>query len=114
MYAVTKKTVGAIVVAVTLGVHQGSPTLCLLFIIFVNDHIKMLNEGVEIDGFVSWLRILVVMDDTVLIATTRENIARKQRILRQYCNEYGMRDNNTTTKYLVVNESEVEKEPVHC
>ena len=101
---------GAALVAVTLGVRQGSPTSCLLFIIFVNDLIKMLEEGAGVDGFISWLHVPVLMDDTVLIATTRENMIRKLTILKQYCNEYGMKVNNTKTKFFVVNGSEVEKE----
>ena len=72
MYAMTENVVGAAVVAVTLGVRQGSPASCLLFIIFVNDFINMLKEGAGVDGFVSWLHVLVLMDDTVLIATTRK------------------------------------------
>ena len=36
----------------TLGVRQGSPTSCLLFIIFVNDLINMLKEGAGV--YVQW------------------------------------------------------------
>ena len=108
VYAVTEN----VVVAVTLGVRQGSPTSCLLFIIFVNDLIKMLKEGAGLDGFISWLHILVLMDDTVLIATTRENMIRKLRILKQYCDECGMKVNHTKTNFFVVNGSNVEKESI--
>ena len=74
-----KCVAGAAVVAVTLA----PPTSCLLLIIFVNDLIKMLKEGAGVEGFISWLHILVLMDDTVLIATTRQNMIRKLRILKQ-------------------------------
>ncbi len=52
------------------------------------------------------------MDDTVLIATTRENMISKVRILKQYSNEYGMRVNHTKTKFFVINGCDVEKEPL--
>lgn len=32
------------------GCTEGSPTLCLLFIIFVSDLIKTIKEGCEVDG----------------------------------------------------------------
>ena len=35
---------------------------------------------------------------------------KKLRILKQYCNEYGMKVNHTKTKFFVINGSEVEKE----
>ena len=95
LYAVTENVVGAAVMAVTLGVCQGSPTLCLLFIIFVNDFIKMLKEAAVVNGFISWLQVLVLMDDSVLIATSRKNVIRKLKILKQYSNEYGMKVNHT-------------------
>ena len=43
------------------------------------------------DGFLSWLHILVLMDDTVLLATTRDSMIRKVEILKDYCTEYGMK-----------------------
>ena len=77
MYALTENVIGSVIAIVTLGVRQGSPTSCLLFIIYVNDLIKMIREGAGMDGFLSWLHILVLMDDTVLIATIRANMIKK-------------------------------------
>ena len=37
MYTVTQSVVGTAVVAATIGVRHGSPTSCILFIIYVND-----------------------------------------------------------------------------
>lgn len=102
MYAVTESVVGAVVVTVTLGVRQGSPTSCLLFILYVNDLIKMLKEGAGIDGFLSWLHVLVFMDDTVILATSRQNIKDKLGILQQYCKDYGMKVNQQKTKFFVI------------
>lgn len=100
MYSITQSVIGSVLVTATLGVRQGSPTSCLLFIIFINDLIKMVKEGVELDGFLSWLHILVLMDDTVLLATTRVNMIRKIQILHDYCDEYGMKVNESKTKIL--------------
>lgn len=61
-YSLTQSVIGSVVVTATLGVRQGSPTSCLLFIIYVNDLIKMIKDGCGVDGFLSWLHILVLMD----------------------------------------------------
>ena len=40
MYSVTESVIGTAVFTVTMGVRQGSPTSCLLFVLYVNDLIK--------------------------------------------------------------------------
>ena len=52
--------------------------------------------------FLSWLHLLVLMDDTVLLATTRENIINKITLLKQYCDTYGMKINAGKTKFFVI------------
>ena len=112
MYAVTESVLGSAVFATTVGVRQGSPTSCLLFILFVNDLIKSIKENCGDDGFLSWLHILVLMDDTVLLATTRERMIHKLRLLKNYCDDYGMKVNEVKTKFFVVEGNEVDMEPL--
>ena len=50
MYHVTNSIIGTVVISTAVGVRQGSPTSCLLFIIYVNDLIKMIKENCEPDG----------------------------------------------------------------
>ena len=83
--------IGTAVVTITLSVRQGSLTSCLLFIMFVNDLIKMGKEGCEIDGFLAWVHILVLMDDTVFLSTFRGDMIKKITLLRNYCKENGMK-----------------------
>ena len=71
MYRVTRCVIGAAVMTATLGVRQGSPTSCFLFVVFVNELVKMMKNMCENDEFLQWPHILVFMDDTVLLATTR-------------------------------------------
>ena len=40
MYKITHSVIGSTVISATVGVRQGSPTSCLLFIIFVNELIS--------------------------------------------------------------------------
>ena len=78
----------------------------------MNDLIMMVKNGVDLDGFLSWLHILVMMDDTVLLATTRVNMIQKVRILRNYCVQYGMKVNESKTKFFVINGGENDREPL--
>ena len=112
MYSVTQSVIGSVLITTTLGVRQGSPTSCLLFIIYINDLIKLVKEGMGIDGFLSWLHILVLMDDTVLLATTRNSIIKKTQILQNYCSEYGMKVNESKTKFFVLNGANGDEEPL--
>ena len=90
MYSITESWIGTALVLITLGVRQGSPTSCLLFIILVDDLIRLIKEGCEHDGFLQWLHVLILMDDTVLLSTSRSYMARKLTLLQSYCIDYGM------------------------
>ena len=113
MYSVTQSIIGTALVTATIGVRQGSPTSCLLFIIFVNDLIKMIRENCEDDGFLSWLHCLVLMDDTVLMATTRSGITHKLSILKRFCDIYGMKVNQSKTKFFVINGCHADNHATH-
>ena len=112
IYTLTESWLGTVLILMTVGVRQGSPTSCLLFTVLVNDLIKMVKEGCELDGFLQWLHILVLMDDTVLLSTTRQNIMKKISILQQYCSVYGMKLNQSKTKFFVVNGNVLDREPL--
>lgn len=114
MYKHTESVLGSTLVTVTLGVRQGSPTSCLLFIIFVNDLIMLMKQGCGSDGVLAWLHVLVLMDDTVVVATTRQNLVKKLNILQKYCKEYGMKVNQSKTKYFVVNGNRGETDSIQA
>ncbi len=82
---------------------QGSPTSCLLFIIFVNDLIALIKNGCDVDGFLVGLLNLVLMDDTVLLSTTRQGMQRKLTLLNEFCMGHEMCVNNVNTKICVLN-----------
>ena len=84
-YAVTHSVIGTALVTATAGLKQGAPTSVILFIIFINDYIKLVKDTCGVDGFLSWLHLLVLMDDTVLLSTTRRGMLAKLQLLNQYC-----------------------------
>ena len=109
MYQVTDSVIGSAVVSAAIGVRQGSPTSCLLFIIFVNDLIYIFKENSGLDGFLTWLHVLVLMDDTVLLATSRNNMIKKIELLNQFCVSHGMVVNARKTKFFVIGGNEEDK-----
>ena len=57
MYRVTNCIVGTALVTASIGVHQGSPTSCLLFVLYVNDLIRMIKQNCGWAGYMclpSW------------------------------------------------------------
>ena len=66
-----------------MGVKQGSSTSCFLFILYVDRMVKMIKHND--DGFLGGLHILMLMDDTVLLSTTREGIIKKIRRCQDFC-----------------------------
>ena len=85
------------------GVKQGSSTTCLFFILYVDRTIKMVNEYSQADGFLGGLHILMLMDGTVLLSTSKEGITEKFKMCQSYCSEYGMSVNQPKTKFMVIN-----------
>ena len=112
MYSVTKSILGTVIITTLIGVRQGSPTSCLLFIIYVNNLIKLVKETCQPDVFLSWLHILMLMDDTVLLASNRENVIKKIQLLNQFCTNYGMIINENKTKFMVINGSVEDRQPI--
>ena len=112
MYRCTNSIIGTALITTTLGVRQGSPTSCILFVLYVNVMIKMIKQGCPVDGFLSWLHVMVMMDDTVLLSTTKEGMVNKIKIMYDFCNSHGMSVNNSKTNFMVVNGTSDDKEPI--
>ena len=62
-----------------VGLKQGSSASCILFIVYVDKMIKMVKTSFQADGFLGMLHILMFMDDTILLATSREKLIEKRR-----------------------------------
>ena len=91
------------------GVKQGASTSCILFIAFVDRMMKMINNNYLHDGFLGKLQVLLLMDDTVLLATSRKELSKKFQIVCNFCQSHGMKINCKKTKLMVINKSENDK-----
>ena len=103
MYRCTKSILKSAIIITSTGIKQGSPSSCYLFVIYINEMVKMMRQRVREDGFLGLLHMLLLMDDTVLLATSREMCMIKLQVLIDYCEEFGMKINMKKTKFLVVN-----------
>ena len=101
-YKVSKSLIGLTIVSAVVGVCQGSPTSCLIFVIYVNILIRWFKRNNGLDGYLKWLHCLMLMDDTVILATSRANCVRKLQTLLDYCKEYNMEINEKKTKNMCV------------
>ena len=102
-YNNTQLALGLAVITATAGVRQGSPTSCFLFTCYVNPLIRAFKALCQPDGFLQKLHCLMLMDDTVIFATSREQCERKFDILMDFCQESGMVLNDGKTKFMVFN-----------
>ena len=105
MYKVTHSILGMAVISAVVGVRQGSPTSCFLFILYVNVLIRNIKFKSGPDSFLQWLHVLMLMDDTVIFASSRERLLEKLRILDEYCITHGMLMNESKTKFMVIHGS---------
>ena len=81
IYHATRSIIGTAIITATVGVRQGSPTSCILFVLFVNDLIKLVKDNCGLDGFLMWLHVLVLMDDTVMLSRSRNGMKNKLGLL---------------------------------
>ena len=112
MYNSTYSILGTAVITSVIGVRQGCPTSCLLFIIFLNELVKMYKSRCGFDGFLGWVHYLLLMDDTVILSTDRQKCVDKLGIMMEFCKDYGMVRNSKKSMFMVINGSTVDKQPV--
>ncbi len=55
-----------------------------------------------------------MMDDALLLSTSREGLLSKIKIGYEFCRSHGLIINNSKTKVMVVNGSSQDKEPMAC
>ena len=73
-----------------------------MFVIYLNVLALMLNIFGN-DSFLLDVHALMLMDDTVLLASSRKNVIKKFTILMEFCKKYGMKVNELKTNIMVIN-----------
>ena len=103
----TVGTVGGASFLASAGVRQGGLTSCSLFTFYINSTIRKLNE-LGPDGFLGNLHSLLLMDDTVIFATSRTSLRRKLETLIEMCNGLNMQIHPGKSKLFSVNTKDTE------
>ena len=112
VYRSTKMLLQSTEITSAIGVRQGSPTSCLLFTLLVNDLIRDLKNGSPPDDLLGWLHCLVMMDDTVIFATSRKSALHKVQILQEFCRKSGMVINSGKTQFMVIQGTAEDRTPL--
>jgi hypothetical protein len=112
MYKCTRNVLRTATLIANIGVRQGASTSCLLFTLYIDKLVTMIKTRIADDGFLGGIHCMLLMDDTVLLATSREMCVQKFDVLLKFCNEYGMELNLKKTKFMAINGSAADKEPI--
>lgn len=76
-------------ISAQIGVRQGVPISCILFVINIDMFVRKLKEAFDEDGFLSCFHVmLVLMDDTVILVVSRQKFIQEFHGLIQIYNEY--------------------------
>ena len=73
----------------------------------------MVKNAFQDDGFLGSLHMLMLMDDTVLLATSKKKLIEKFQKCQDFCEEYGMSINQKKTEFMVINSNKHDKETIH-
>ena len=60
MYECIRNVLRSAVVTTSVGVRQGGPLSCLLFVIYIDQLVKMLRHEVDVEGFFKILACAIV------------------------------------------------------
>ena len=83
----------------TAGVKQGGSSSCNQFTAYIDQTIDAVNAFGP-DDWLNNLHILLLMDDTVIFATSRDNLHAKLHLLKNCTDEIGMILHPTKSLYL--------------
>ena len=109
MYDTTKMILRTVIINAKRGIKQGGSTSGLFFILYMNPLAELLRESCPNDDYLADLHSLMLMDDTAILATTRETMLKRYDALVAFCEKYEMEINEDKTKFMVINGTEEDK-----
>ena len=84
------------------GVRQGGSTSCSLFTLVIDYTIEKMREIAD-DGWLLALHMLLLMDDTVVLATSRQRMREKLLVLQRAATEIGMELHPDKSLFFAIN-----------
>ena len=113
MYKSTKNILKTAIINSKIGIKQGGSSSGLLFILYMDALAKMIKDACPDDDYLGSIHSLMLMDDTALLATSRETLLKRYDALVRFCEEYDMVINEDKTKFMVINGNRVDRESFH-
>lgn len=101
-YANTYGRIGSCNFLATAGVRQGACSSCPLFTFLVDSVIEAVQNIGE-DDWLGTLHTQMLMDDTAIIATSREKMSQKLELLKNCTDTIGMKIHPAKSQYIVIN-----------
>ena len=98
---VTRNALGSEIFTSSSGVKQGAANSCSLFTFYINSTVRAIKNFGD-DGYLRNLHCLVFMDDTVVLATTRDAMQEKLTLLYRESEAIGMEIHPQKSKYMVI------------
>lgn len=86
----------------SMGVRQGGSTSCSLFTFYINKTIRAI-KAFGSDGWLEHLHSILLMDDTTLLATSRQAIQHKLELLLDSTSQLNMKLHPSKSKFMTVN-----------
>ena len=102
----TKSCIGNASFLSSLGVRQGGATSCSLFTFYVDCMIEALDSGGP-DGWIEVLHCVMQMDDTAVVATSRQRFIEKLRIVKHTSDALGQTMHPDKSKFLAINADDI-------
>ena len=93
------------------GIRQGAASSALLFIAFIDDLVKHLEERCEPEPMLDTLHCLLHADDTAILSTNRDLFVNKCNHMLDYFTENSLSLNLSKSGYLIINGKE---EDIKC
>ena len=87
------------------GVRQGAATSCPLFVFFLDATVDAINSYGP-DGWLGCLHTLLLMDDTVIFATSRASLKAKLLLLKHSADKLGMEIHPTKSRFMCTDSSD--------
>ena len=110
MYRNTKNILKTAIINSKIGIKQGGSSSGLLFVLYMDVLAKMVREVCQQDDYLGSIHSLMLMDDTALLATSRDTLLKRYDALVRFCEEYDMVINEDKTKLMVINGNRVDRQ----
>ena len=91
------------------GVRQGASSSCPLFVFFIDATVEAINSYGP-DGWLDTLHTLLLMDDTIIFATSKAGLEAKLKLLKRSADSLGMVIHPTKSKFMCINSED--KSPI--